>query len=73
MIVGDQRAHDGLGGVVVVPDGGSQGEDALKDPGEHARRGVPAVTFQIKLAFERVVDRFDDLALCQPWRLARTQ
>jgi hypothetical protein len=59
---GNKPGYDGLGGVVVVPDGGSQGGDALQDPGEHAGRGVPAVTFQVKLAFERVVDRFDDLA-----------
>jgi hypothetical protein len=31
--VGDQRTHDGSAGVVVVPDGCSQGEDTLRSPG----------------------------------------
>jgi hypothetical protein len=39
-----------------------QGEDALKDPGRHPGRGMPAVALQVELAFEGVVDRFDDLA-----------
>ncbi len=49
VVVGDQRAHDGLAAVVVVPDGCSQGEDALQDTGEYAGRGVPAVAFQVTL------------------------
>ena len=62
MVVGDQRAHDWLAGSVVVPDGGGEGQDALDDPGDHAGRGVAAVAFEVELAFEGVVDRFDDLA-----------
>jgi hypothetical protein len=36
VVVGSQRAHDRLTGVVVVPDGGGQGQDALQDAGDHA-------------------------------------
>src|SRR5215469_12499468 len=61
VVVGDQRSLDGLGGVVVVPDGGGQGEDALQDPGQHPGEGVPAVAFEVELPLEGVVDRFDDL------------
>jgi hypothetical protein len=61
VVVGDQGAHDGLAGVVVVPDGGGQGEDALGDSGQHPGGGVPAVAIEVELAFEGVVDRFDDL------------
>jgi hypothetical protein len=56
MVIGDQRAHDRLGCVVVVPDGCGHGEDALQDAGEYAGRGVPAVAFQVELTFEGVVD-----------------
>src|SRR5260370_9762932 len=61
VIVGDQGSHDGLARVVVVPDGGGQGEDALQDASENAERGVPAMAFEVELAFEGVVDRLDDL------------
>jgi hypothetical protein len=62
--------------VVVVPDGGGQGQDALEHPDGYACWGVPAVLFEVKLAFEGVVDRFDDLAQrfeelgARPFRLA---
>src|SRR2546429_3971704 len=62
VVVGGQRAHDRLAGVVVVPDRGGKGQDALQDAGQDAGRGVPAVSFEVKLSLERVVDRFDDLA-----------
>ena len=42
-------------GVVVVPDGGGQGENALQHPGDHPGWGVPAVAFQVELAFEGVI------------------
>ena len=45
-----------------MPDGCGQGEDALSDAGADSGHGSAAVLFQIELAFERVVDRFDDLA-----------
>ena len=62
MIVGDQRALDGLAGAVVVPDRGGQREDALQDADKHASDGVPAVPFQVELTFEGLVDRLDGLA-----------
>ena len=62
MVVSHQRAQDWLPGGVVVPDRGGQGEDALQDADHHAGGGVAAVPFQVKLAFEGVIDRFDDLA-----------
>ncbi len=62
MVIGHQGAFDGLAGAVVVPDHGRQGEDALQDPGGHSGGGLAAVAFQVELAFEGVVDRFDDLA-----------
>lgn len=62
MVVGDQGAYDGPVSVVVMPDGGGAGEDALEDAGDHAGRGVPAMAFEVKLALEGVVDRLDDLA-----------
>lgn len=42
------------GRVVVVPDGGGQGQDALHVRGERA--GVPTVAFKFELAFEGAVD-----------------
>ena len=53
---------DGLPGSVVVPDRSSQGEDALQDADDHPGGGVAAVTFEMELAFEGVVDGLDDLA-----------
>ena len=62
VIVGDKGAFAGLAGAVVVPDRGGQREDALQDADEHASRGVPAVSFQVELTFEGLVDRLDGLA-----------
>src|SRR5450631_1519139 len=62
MVIGHERPQDGLAGGVVVPDGGGQGKDALEHSDSNASWGVAAVLFQVKLAFEGVVDRFDDLA-----------
>ncbi len=45
-----------------MPDGGGEGEDALQDADGDPGGGVAAVLFQVELAFEGVVDRFDDLA-----------
>src|SRR6266542_3350010 len=61
VVVGDQGSCDWLAGVVVVPDRGGQGQDALQHARDHACRGVPTVAFQVELAFEGVVDRLDDL------------
>ena len=62
MVVGDQRPGDRLPGLVVVPDGGGHRQDALGDPDGHSLEGPSAVGFEVKLAFEGVVDRFDQLA-----------
>ena len=39
-----------------MPDGRSQGEDALGDAGADAGGGAAAVVFEVELAFEGVVD-----------------
>jgi hypothetical protein len=41
---------------VVVPDRGSQGEDALQDPDRDPTRGAATVLFEVELALEGVVD-----------------
>src|SRR5207302_10358757 len=61
VIVGGQRSFDWLAGLVVVPDRCGQGEDAGQDAGDDALRRPAAVPFQVKLALEGPVDRFDDL------------
>jgi len=53
---------DWCAGVVVVPDGGGQGQDALQDPHHDAGGGVAAVAFEVELGFEGLVDRLDGLA-----------
>jgi hypothetical protein len=49
VIAGKERSLDGVAGVVVVPGGGSQGQDAPQDPDHDAGRGVAAVAFQVEL------------------------
>src|ERR1700735_860995 len=61
VVIGDQRSPDGFGCGPVVPDGGGHGQEPLGDPGADALRGAAAVAFQVELAFEGVVDRFDPL------------
>src|SRR3982751_6556551 len=61
VVVGDQGSHDRLAGVPVVPDRGGQGEDALQDPDGDAGDGAAAVLFEVELALEGLVDRFDAL------------
>jgi hypothetical protein len=61
MVVGDQGPGGWLAGVVVVPDRGGQGQDALQHPHQHPCRGVATMAFQVQLAFEGLVDRLDDL------------
>jgi fido (protein-threonine AMPylation protein) len=51
-----------LTGVVVVPDRGGQGEDALQDADQNPGRGVPAVVLEAELTLVRVEDRLDALA-----------
>ena len=49
MIAGKERLLDGVAGVVVVPGGGGQGQDALQDPDQDVGRGAAAVAFQVEL------------------------
>src|SRR5258708_13397935 len=70
VVIGDQRPGDRLPGLVVVPDGGGHGQDALGDPDGDALEGAPAVCFEVELAFEGVVDRLDQLADRSEQRLA---
>ena len=46
----------------VVPDGRSEGEQALGDASEDARGSAAAMLFQAELSFEGPVDRLDALA-----------
>src|SRR5437773_6982718 len=62
VVVGDQRPGDRGAGLVVVPDGGGHRQDPLGDADGDAFEGPPAVGFEVELAFEGVVDRFDQLA-----------
>jgi hypothetical protein len=48
--------------VVVVPDSGGHGQQALDDAGHDTAWSVPAVCLEIELALQGVVDRLDDLA-----------
>src|SRR6266567_6004085 len=61
VVIGQERALDGLAGPVVVPDGGGQGENALKDADQDAFWGLPAVPFEVELALVAVEDRLDGL------------
>jgi hypothetical protein len=47
--------------VVVVPDRGGQREYPLQDADEDSGGGVSAVSFEVELALERLVDRLDRL------------
>jgi hypothetical protein len=56
VVVRCQGAHDRLAGVLVVPDPGGQGEDALQDADGDSVGGAAAVVFESKLVFQGVVD-----------------
>jgi hypothetical protein len=70
VVVCDQRSGYGGSGLAVVPDRGGHRQDALGDPDGDALEGPPAVFFQVKLALEGVVDRFDELVDLLEHRLA---
>src|SRR6185369_10758303 len=61
VVIGGQRPLDGLAGNPVVPDGGGHGQQPLGDAGIQAPGGAATVAFQVELALEGVVDRFDPL------------
>src|SRR5665213_2030689 len=62
VVVGDERAQNGLLTVMVVPDGGGQSQQSLQHPGHHALGSVSSVSLQVQLAFQGLVDRLDELA-----------
>ena len=70
MVVSDQRPGDRCAGFVVVPDRGGHGQDALGDPDGDSLESAAAVGLEVELAFEGVVDRFDELADGLEQRLA---
>src|SRR5882762_5108430 len=62
VVVGDQGPQCRLPGLGVVPDGRGESGEALEDPGEDALIGSPTMAFQVELALQGVVHRFDELA-----------
>lgn len=52
MVIGDQRSRSRLSGLVVVPDHGGEGQDALQDPDCDPDTGAATMAFQVQLAFE---------------------
>lgn len=62
VVVGHERAHDGLAGVPVVPDGGGEGQDSLEDTDQDAVWGVSTMLFKSELPLEGVIDGFNGLA-----------
>ena len=63
VVVGGQRAAEACSVVgLVVPDGSGEGEEAGADAHGDAGAGAAFVAFEAELAFEGLVDRFNDLA-----------
>ena len=62
VVVGGECASDGQTQVVVVSDRGGHGQDSLSHAGADAADGAAAVSFEVELALEGPVDRFDYLA-----------
>ena len=48
MVVGDEGPQHGLAGLVVVPDGSGQGQEALQDPCDDAVVLAPAVALEVE-------------------------
>src|SRR5690349_13588229 len=61
VVIGGQRSLGGFGGGPVVPDASGHGQQPLGDAGIQAAGGTAAVAFEVELALEGVVDRFDPL------------
>jgi hypothetical protein len=61
VVICSQRSPDGSGGGPVVPDAHGHGQQPLGDAGIDSLGGAAAVAFEIELALEDVVDRFDPL------------
>jgi hypothetical protein len=62
VIAGGEGAVHWRAGVVVVPDRRGQGQDALQDADLYSGGGVTAVSFEVELGFEGLVDGLDGLA-----------
>ena len=60
IVCGEGSTNWGFG-FVVVPDCGGESEDALQDAHDDFVGGVAAVSFQVELTFEGLVDRFNGL------------
>src|SRR6266567_8317586 len=61
VVIADQRPPGGRAGDPVVPDAHSHGQQPLGNPGVQALGGPAAVSFEVELALEGVVDRLDPL------------
>jgi hypothetical protein len=62
VVVGGEGSFDGCADVVVVPDGGGEGEDALSDADDDSCDGVAAVLVEVELTLKVSFDRLDGLA-----------
>src|ERR671924_1829135 len=62
MVVVDEAADGVVADLVVVPDGGGEGEQALADAGAKAGEGAGAVAFQAEFVLAGPDDGFDPLA-----------
>lgn len=56
MVVCGECPHDRLAGVIVVPDGGGEREDALQDADGYAAWGAATMAFEVELALGGFVD-----------------
>jgi hypothetical protein len=61
VVIGGQRPLDMLAAGLVVPDAHGHGQQPLGDAGIDSLGGPAAVAFEVELALEGVVDRFDPL------------
>ncbi len=61
VVIADQGSLVACPGCPVVPDAGGHGQQPLGDPDVAALGGAAAVAFEVQLALEGVVDRFDPL------------
>src|SRR3974390_624062 len=62
VVAGDERTQRPRPEELVVPDGGGEREEPLQYPGGHSRRRPSAVSLQVELGLQGLVDRLDDLS-----------
>ena len=76
MVVSDEGSQRSHTTVMVVPDSSGEGKESLEHSGDDAARRASTMLFQVELAFQGVVDRFDELAqglqepCTRPWWLS---